>query len=69
MKVLYDTFENGVTPESITNLTITTPRGEQVRIGDLIDITPDASVAQISRENGKISVRIESDLADGFTNQ
>lgn len=69
IKVLFDTFEKAVTPESITNLTISTPRGEQVRIGDLIDIQPDAAVAQISRENGKISVRVESDLADGFTNQ
>lgn len=69
VKVLFDTFENAVTPESITNLTINTPRGEQIRIGDLIDIQPDAAVAQISRENGKISVRVESDLADGFTSQ
>ena len=69
IKVLFDTFEKWVTPESITNLTITTPRGEQVRIGDLIEIEPDAAVAQISRENGKISVRVESDLTDWFTNQ
>jgi len=69
IKVLFDSFVDVVTPESITNLTITTPRGEQVRIGDLIDIEPDAAVAQISRENGKISVRVESDLADGFSSK
>jgi multidrug efflux pump subunit AcrB len=69
IKVLYETFADVVTPESITDLTITTPRGENVRIGDLIEIQPDAAVAQISRENGKISVRVESELADGFTAQ
>lgn len=69
IKVLYDTFANNVTPENITNLIISTPRGELVRIWDLVEINPDASVAQISREDGKISVRVESDLADGFTTQ
>lgn len=69
IKVLFDTFSTSVTPENITDLIITSPRGESVRIWDLIDITADASVAQISREDGKISVRVESDLADGFTTQ
>lgn len=69
IKVLFDTFATRVTPENITNLIVTSPRGEWVRIWDLIDINPDASVAQISREDGKISVRVESDLADGFTTQ
>jgi multidrug efflux pump subunit AcrB len=69
IKVLYETFVDVVTPESITDLTITTSRGEKVRIGDLIEIQPDAAVAQISRENGKISVRVESELADNFRTQ
>lgn len=69
VKILFDTFVDAVTPESITNITITTPRGEQVRIWDLIDIQPDAAVAQISRENGRISVRVESEIADGYTNE
>lgn len=69
IKVLYDTFARSVTPESIASLLITVPNGQQVRVGDLMDIKPDAAVAQISRENGKISVRVESDLADGWTTQ
>ncbi len=66
---MFESFSNTVTPENITDLTIRNPRWELVRIWDLIDITPDASVAQISREDGKISVRVESDLADWFTTQ
>lgn len=69
VKVLFAPFEDWVTPESISALTIATPRGERVRIWDLIEIYPDASVDQITRENGKISVRVESELADGFANQ
>lgn len=68
IKILYDQFAQQLSPKDIQDLIITTSAGP-VRVGELIDYQIDNAVAQISREDTNITVRVQSDLDEAFANQ
>ncbi|USN55926.1 MAG: efflux RND transporter permease subunit [Candidatus Peribacteria bacterium] len=65
IKLLYDALDENVSPAQIQNLIINTQAGP-IRVGEILDYSVDNAVAEISREDTNITVRVESDLADGY---
>jgi multidrug efflux pump subunit AcrB len=68
IKVSYDNLEKNISPSTISDLIINT-RVWPIRIGDFMNYEIDSSVWSILRKNGDITIRIDADLKDGFTNQ
>ncbi|MEF2175412.1 MAG: efflux RND transporter permease subunit [Candidatus Absconditabacteria bacterium] len=56
----FDEFDDSATPDQIENIAIKTGNGE-IKLGSVLDYQFDNSVASISRENGKITIKVEAD--------
>lgn len=65
IKVLYEEFSEIVSPTDILWLIIQT-RVWPVKTGDVLDYTVENAVAQITRENWKVTVTVDADLEDWF---
>ncbi len=63
IKVLYDEFVDKVSPSAIQDMIIPTRVGPVV-VGEVIDYKLENAVSQIAREDTKIAVRVDADLAE-----
>ena len=68
IKVVYEDFIDAVSPTDIEQLTINT-RIWPLVIGEVLDYSIDNAVGQIAREDTKILVRVDADVADGFNGE
>lgn len=59
-------FDKSFTPEDINNLIINT-KVWKIRVGDYVSYSFDKSLSSINREDNKISISVESDLAKWIT--
>lgn len=65
IKVKYKDFQNWITPDDITNITIPT-QNWPIMFGTVSNYEFEKAIDQISREDTKIVVKVESDLEQGF---
>lgn len=63
IKVLYHEFADEVTPSQIENMVINT-RVWPVVVGELLDYTIENAVGEIAREDTRITIRVDADLAE-----
>ncbi len=68
IKVIYDSFIDEVSPSDVSNILITTPSGS-IPAGEVMDYSIDNAVWEISREDTKISIKVNADLEDEFSTQ
>lgn len=66
IKLKYNDFENTLTPNVVSDITLPTMKG-MVKIWAITDYSFDQAITEINRENGKIIVKIESDLEKWFS--
>jgi len=65
IKIKYQQFESGLNPSDIESLSINIWK-VSVTAGDLLDYEFESSIAQISRENTKITISVDSDVEEWF---
>lgn len=68
IKVLYKEFTGTIHPDDIENIIINT-KVWPVRVGEVVDYNIDNAVASITREEGEIMIRVESDLETSHLNK
>ena len=68
IKVLYDSFSDEVSPSDIVNTMIITPTG-LIPVSEVMDYSVDNAVGEISRQEGKIAIKVDADLEEEFTRQ
>jgi multidrug efflux pump subunit AcrB len=61
IKVIYDTFINGVSADDIMNISIPTRAGN-VLMGTIADYNFESAISKVAREDGNITVRVEADV-------
>ena len=66
IRVKYKEFENGLSANDIQNVLISTAAG-QIMMWSVSDYSFKNSITQISRENNKIVIKVESDLEQWIT--
>ena len=65
IKIKYEKFEDWITPDEIENISIITQNGP-IMIWTIADYSFEKAIDQISREDTKIIVKVESDLKQGY---
>jgi len=68
IKVLFEEFSEIVSPTDVLGIIVPTKIGP-IKIGEVMNYSIENAVAEISREDAKIQVRIWSDLAEWFERQ
>jgi len=68
IKVLYDSFAKEVSPSDITNTMISSPSG-LVPVWELMDYQVDNAVGEIARSDTKLTIKVDADLEEEFSNQ
>jgi len=66
IKVMYDDFLDGASADDVMNIAIPT-RAWNVMFGTIADYNFESAISNISREDGNITVRVESDIDQGIT--
>lgn len=64
IRVVYDVYQEDVTPQGVGDVVIQTPRGA-VAVRDILSYDLIESVASYQREDGRLVVRIDSDIEQG----
>lgn len=59
-------FENGAKPNDVTSMRINTPRGP-ILVGSVADYSFQSAISSIKREDNKVIVNVEADVAQWFT--
>lgn len=67
ISVLFEEYSDNLSPTDIQWLVLSTPAWP-IKAGELIDYSIDNAVAQITREDGEITVTVSADLQDWFEN-
>jgi multidrug efflux pump subunit AcrB len=65
IRVVYDEYQEAVTPQQVGDVIIQTPRGA-VAVRDILSYDLVESVASYQREDGRLVVRVESDVDQGI---
>lgn|GEM_PF-6763829 len=68
IKVLYDSFSDEVSPSDIVNTLIITQSG-LIPVSEVMDYSVDNAVGEISRQEGKIAIKVDTDLEEEFARQ
>jgi len=63
IKVLYSDFADTVSPSAIEEMSVTTRVGPVI-VGEVLDYKIENAVGEISREDTKITIRVDADLAE-----
>ncbi len=64
IKVLYSDFADTVSPSAIEEMSITTRVGPVI-VGEVLDYKIENAVGEIAREDTRITIRVDADLAEG----
>lgn len=66
IEVIYEWYEDGITPTDINNLTINTSAWP-IRFGNVADYSFDSAISSISRLDNKITITVNADTEAGIT--